>query len=1180
MKVLLAGVLTAFCCSIGNAQFTYSNVLTLTGATLIYSNSFNGSAVSVDGTAPTVRNNVLGGTNTATWNCVSNNPGAGAVLNQDGTVGLLGDSYLLPFVPQSNYVYVLTTSANLPSMASGKWLSWGFAQFATNRSTGPRFADSAVNGYDFMIGTCVAGSEQFWAGPRATGYGVTGQLMPSAGNHVLQIILDTTAHNWTGTTNWVGAGFVDGQQLGTNWIFTSLPLIGATGLGQTTLSSSSGIQYVYFTLTATPMVLGRQPVSAAVAAGSAFTNTVVVAAAAPAYQWYTNNVPIPGATNASLILNPVTVANAGTNYYVVVTNSLGGAVTSAPVSLTVYSAPTIAAAYPVTYTNPATLYGATNISGTNYSGSSPTFSVSVIGQAPLFYQWRTNGVAVGGATGAGFTFTNCPLNGPTNFACVVTNIGGAVTNTWLTSYVPSPTAPFASLVMANNPLGFWRLNEGPDDGNGDNGVIALDYAGGNDGMYSNAILANATSYSPGTDPAETSPLFSSFASPDSDVFGIQGIDFSNSPSATFSVEAWVNGVATQTGGAGIVAKGYNGGEQFALDVSGNKYRFVVRNAAGTVSSVTAGTGPDNNWHFVVGVCDETNGMVSLYVDGLLAAASASIAPGSGIFPCATPITIGARGSSATANNDLQFKGYVDDVAVFKSALSAGQIASLYAAAGYTVGFTFVPPLPPTNFVFQANTTVTIPATVFSTPPIGYYWTNLTAGGIVGSGLTNVLGNLNATLIISNAPASLSGDQLELVVTNATVSTNWLVSLFSPPPPVTLDYSEPDLYSNSFYGGTWSIAGQPLTAANSLLGGTNITWTDVLGTNDTGSMQASGIDACPLGDSWVLPFTPHSGYVYTLTASVTFNGNAGNWVGLGFAQRVATNAANGFGRFSDGGTTPPQQGPNGYAWEILTESSGNVQDFGGAGGQNQLISQNGFFTAGTGTHTAQVILDATGAQWVMSAFVDGAEAGTGFTYTTRPPIGAVGITQNSLGTPGFVQWNSFDLSQVAPGGVPPYLLDPQPSTNSVLLTNATVTIPATAFGSGPLGYYWSNNSTIIASGSTNAMAPLPATLTIPSTSLSAGQLSLVVTNAYGTNTTLITLVSAVNPNPGPIQFYLTGNQLTLGWPTNLGWTLQVQTNNLNVGLGTNWLNVPGSTTVTNVVIPIDPINGSVFYRLHL
>jgi hypothetical protein len=57
------------------------------------------------------------------------------------------------------------------------------------------------------------------------------------------------------------------------------------------------------------------------------------------------------------------------------------------------------------------------------------------------------------------------------------------------------------------------------------------------------------------------------------------------------------------------------------------------------------------------------------------------------------------------------------------------------------------------------------------------------------------------------------------------------------------------------------------------------------------------------------------------------------------------------------------------------------------------------------------------------------------------------------------------------------------------------------------------------------------------------------------------------------------QLQLSWPQDhLGWHLQIQTNSLNAGLGTNWVNVPNSTTTNQIFIPINPTNGSVFLRL--
>ena len=75
--------------------------------------------------------------------------------------------------------------------------------------------------------------------------------------------------------------------------------------------------------------------------------------------------------------------------------------------------------------------------------------------------------------------------------------------------------------------------------------------------------------------------------------------------------------------------------------------------------------------------------------------------------------------------------------------------------------------------------------------------------------------------------------------------------------------------------------------------------------------------------------------------------------------------------------------------------------------------------------------------------------------------------------------------------------------------------------------------------------------------------------------------SINTNPTNIVVSASGGNLSLSWPADhLGWFLQVQTNALSAGLGTNWVDVPGSSTVTNVVVPINPINPTVFYRMSL
>ncbi|HEV2331021.1 MAG TPA: glycosyl hydrolase family 79 C-terminal domain-containing protein [Verrucomicrobiae bacterium] len=238
-----------------------------------------------------------------------------------------------------------------------------------------------------------------------------------------------------------------------------------------------------------------------------------------------------------------------------------------------------------------------------------------------------------------------------------------------------------------------------------------------------------------------------------------------------------------------------------------------------------------------------------------------------------------------------------------------------------------------------------------------------------------------------------------------------------------------VYSNNFaLGGTTNIWGTAPTVANSYAGGfSSATWNDALGVNDPGALLANGSDTSTQGDSWILPFNPQSGFVYTLTASLTFSGNPGNWVGVGFAQNDSVNVPVGVGRFADSGNG----GPCGYDFLILNESSGNVQYFTGPRGNSPAIFNGTGFTGGPQTLTVEVILNTTGSLWSMTAYVNGVQLGSTTTYATVPPIGAVGLTQTSLGAPADVQWNYLSLQAVGSG----------PATRTI---NATVSFsPANA-----------------------------------------------------------------------------------------------------------------------------------------
>lgn len=76
--------------------------------------------------------------------------------------------------------------------------------------------------------------------------------------------------------------------------------------------------------------------------------------------------------------------------------------------------------------------------------------------------------------------------------------------------------------------------------------------------------------------------------------------------------------------------------------------------------------------------------------------------------------------------------------------------------------------------------------------------------------------------------------------------------------------------------------------------------------------------------------------------------------------------------------------------------------------------------------------------------------------------------------------------------------------------------------------------------------------------------------------LSSAVPSVNTTPTNIMTGFDGANLTLSWPSDhIGWRLQ--TNSVDIG-GANWFDVPGSAVTNRFIIPVDPAQGKVFYRM--
>ena len=165
-NILLAGMMTAFFCSIGRAD------------QIIYNEDFtSGSAVSLQGLAPTVANTFAGGLSSATWNVLTNS--GTAYMNQNGKIGGPANTALLPFTPQSGFVYTIIADVSFTGNP-GSWLALGFAGHNPASNTGSaKMTDTSATGpegLDWAIFTPAANGEQFFAGPG------TGSAFASANN--------------------------------------------------------------------------------------------------------------------------------------------------------------------------------------------------------------------------------------------------------------------------------------------------------------------------------------------------------------------------------------------------------------------------------------------------------------------------------------------------------------------------------------------------------------------------------------------------------------------------------------------------------------------------------------------------------------------------------------------------------------------------------------------------------------------------------------------------------------------------------------------------------------------------------------------------------------------------------------------------------------------------------------
>jgi len=251
-------------------------------------------------------------------------------------------------------------------------------------------------------------------------------------------------------------------------------------------------------------------------------------------------------------------------------------------------------------------------------------------------------------------------------------------------------------------------------------------------------------------------------------------------------------------------------------------------------------------------------------------------------------------------------------------------------------------------------------------------------------------------------------------------------------------------------------------------------------------------------------------------------------------------------------------------------------------------KSGGLTVNTGTNIiniGQALLDGTGGGGLTKTGngtlrLNGTSTYTGTTFANFGGIGGTGlitapliVASGATLTPGVNGIGTFTVNNnvTLAAGSFTYAEVNKTSSTSDLLTGVNTlnyggTLIVTNLGTAFVGgeSYKLFNATNY-SGSFSAISPATPG---PGLAWNTSQLAVSGTISVVTGTVTPLLTTTVS-----------GGNLNVAWPTDhIGYTLQIQTNALSVGLSTNWSAVPNSTTTNAVSIPLIQANPAVFLRL--
>jgi hypothetical protein len=245
---------------------------------------------------------------------------------------------------------------------------------------------------------------------------------------------------------------------------------------------------VVYNVPALPVIVS-QPLSQEINAGTTARFVVqATSAVAMTYQWYESAMLLPKATNTTLSIANVTVANSGS--YTVVISNAGGSVTSDAATLAVVDVPVIASQ---------------PISASAGLGKDVDFSITVNGTPPFTFQWYTGaGKAVATGTKSTLRLMDVTAASAGSYYVIVQNAAGSVRSASATltitnpltvaAGVQSPTSnPFTIVAGVYNGLFYQTNGNVPNIAEQTAGMLGNCVIGTN-GAYSAKVYVGGFSY--------------------------------------------------------------------------------------------------------------------------------------------------------------------------------------------------------------------------------------------------------------------------------------------------------------------------------------------------------------------------------------------------------------------------------------------------------------------------------------------------------------------------------------------------------------------------------------------------------------------------------------------------------------------------------------------------------------